>query len=115
MRLIKRSNHRHQYLLQNKSMSCLKLLVSTCAGNTESGVVADCGSKELLVIAMMIMVNMKMMIMVDIKMMMMVRLKVILMLKLMALKKFNVKIASKETNSCHEKDDFFTCVCNADG
>ena len=65
---------------------------------------------------MMIMVNMKMMIIVvDIKMMMMVRLKVILMLKLMALKKFNVKIASKETNSCHEKDDFFTCVCNSDG
>ena len=45
-------------------MSCLKSLVSSSAGNTESGVVADCGSKELLVIAMMIMVNMKMMMMV---------------------------------------------------
>ena len=107
MRLIKRSNHHHQYLLQNKSMSCLKLLVSTCAGNTESGVVADCGSKELLVIAMMIMVNMKMM--------MMVRVKMIMLLKLVALNQFNVKIVSKETNSCHEKDDFFTCVCNSDG
>ena len=88
-------------------MSCLKSLVSSSAGNTESGVVADCGSKELLVIAMMIMVNMKMM--------MMVRVKMILMLKLMALNQFNVKIVSKETNSCHEKDDFFTCVCNSDG
>ena len=57
-------------------------------------------------IAMMIMVNFKMM---------MVRVKMILMLKLMALNQFNVKIVSKETNSCHEKDDFFTCVCNSDG
>ena len=62
--------------------------MSTCAGNTESGVVADCGSKELLVVAMMITVNMKMMMMVKVKM--------IRMLKLMALNQFNGKIASKQ-------------------
>jgi len=24
-------------------------------------------------------------------------------------------VIAMETNSCHEKDDFFTCICNSDG
>jgi len=63
----KRERSRRQ-VLDAVLVPCQDHQLCIISGNTELGVVADCGSKELL-----------------------------------------------ETNSCHQKDDFFTCVCNSDG
>ena len=55
------------------------------AGNIESGIVADCSSKELLVGSYNLITS------------------------------ANMSSSNQEVNSCQEKDDLFTCVCNSDG